>query len=74
MDHKHPGREKHRKPESAKHSGGGMPYFEKEHWEKKMSEPMEGDGRYASEMGAAEELKKSADGLAHYVKSHRAQH
>lgn len=52
----------------------GMPYFEKDHWEKKPGEIKVGGGRYASEMNACEEYKKSADALANYAKKNRAEH
>ena len=44
------------------------------HWEKKLEDTDVGDLRYASEMNTAEEYKKSVDGLANYVKKHKAQH
>lgn len=56
------------------HKGGGMPYFEAGHWEKKMSDVSVADGKYSSEMNQAEECKHSVDKLAGYVKSHKAQH
>lgn len=58
-----------------KHAKGGMIHHLGEgHWEKKVEETEVADGRYASEMGAAQELKADVDGLANYVKSHRAKH
>ena len=56
------------------HHGGGMPEFEKDHWEKNVSPVEMDDNRYASEMNTEEEYKKSVNGLANYVKKHRAQH
>ena len=53
---------------------GGMPRFNADHWEKKMSDVNMSGSRYASEMGAPEELKASVDKLAGYVKSHKAEH
>ncbi len=44
------------------------------HWENKVEHTMVADGKYASEMGASSELKSQVDGLANYVKSHRAKH
>ncbi len=44
------------------------------HWEKTVTQTECAGGRYASEMGAPEELKSQVDGLANYVKSHRAKH
>lgn len=41
------------------------------HWEKKYEDTEVADTRYASEMGAPEELKKQVDGLASYVKKNR---
>lgn len=41
------------------------------HWETKAEDPMVADCRYCSEMGAAEEYKKSVDGLAMYVKKNK---
>ena len=57
-----------------KKSGGGMPYFNNEHWQKDVADVECAGGRYASEMNGAEEYKKSVDKLASYVKSHRAEH
>lgn len=56
------------------HKGPGMAYFEKDHWQKPVGEIEEAGGRYCSEMNAAEEYKKANDGLANYVKKHRAEH
>lgn len=53
---------------------GAMGKFNNGHWEKKSSDVESAGGRYASEMNTAEEYKKSADGLASYVKGHRAKH
>jgi hypothetical protein len=50
------------------HKGAGMPYFEKEHWQKDVADVDMQDKRYCSEMGAAEELKGQVDKLASYVK------
>lgn len=48
-----------------------IPQFNEGHWEKK-PEPVEcGGGRYSSEFNQSEEYKKSADGLANYVKKHK---
>lgn len=51
-----------------------MPQFNEGHWEKKPSETECGGGRYASEMNTCEEYKKDVDGLASYVRKHRAKH
>jgi hypothetical protein len=51
-----------------------MSNFNQGHWEKKPEDTMTAGGRYASEMGASEEYKKSVDGLAAYAKKHRAKH
>lgn len=53
---------------------GAMGKFNNGHWEKKPADVECGGGRYASEMNTSEEYKKSADGLANYVKKHRAAH
>lgn len=55
-------------------AGGGMPYFEKEHWQKPVEDIECGGGRYASEMGAASEYRESVDKLAEYARKHRAEH
>lgn len=51
-----------------------MPQFNEGHWQKDVSDVDSAGGRYASEMNTAEEYKKSADGLAGYVKKHRMQY
>lgn len=51
-----------------------MPQFNEGHWEKKMDDVDIADGRYSSEMNQAEEYKRSVDGLANYVKTHKAKH
>lgn len=53
------------------HKGGGMPYFEKDHWQKKVDDIEVADERYASEMNTEEEYRRSADGLANYAKKHK---
>jgi len=53
------------------HKDGGMPYFEKEHWERKVSDVSVADGKYSSEMNQAEEYKKDVDALASYAKKHK---
>jgi len=53
----------------AKNLKGAM--LPKDHWEKDLGKCEYGGGKYASEMGAQEELKASVDGLSKYVKSHR---
>ncbi len=42
-----------------------------EHWEKKPGETAVADGKYASEMGNPEDLKRSVDALASYAKKNR---
>ena len=42
-----------------------------DHWEKKYDGTNVADGRYASEMGAPEELKGQVDALAAYAKKHK---
>jgi len=54
-----------------KSSGRGMPYFEKDHWEKKPEETGVADLKYATEFGNPEDLKRSVDGLANYVKKNK---
>lgn len=63
-----------RKASAAAHSGGGMPNFNKGHWEKDLGDVETAGGRYSSEMNQAEEYKTSVDKLANYVKKHRAEH
>lgn len=60
--------------ESMAQMPGAMGNFNKGHWEKKPANVECAGGRYASEMNTAEEYKKSADGLASYVKKHREKH
>ena len=57
-----------------KSKGGGMPYFNKEHWQKDVADVQVADGRYASEMNTAEEYKKQVDSLANYAKKHKMQY
>jgi len=60
--------------ESMAQKPGAMKQFNEGHWEKKPEEPELAGGRYASEMNTAEEYKASENGLANYVKKHRAKH
>lgn len=48
-----------------------MGQFNDGHWEKKYEPLKVADGKYASEMGNPEDLKRSNDALASYVKSHK---
>ena len=41
------------------------------HWEDKVEDTMVADTRYCSEMDAKQELKRSVDGLAGYVKKNK---
>jgi len=54
--------------------GFGMPYFEKDHWQKPVEDISVADERYSSEMNECEDYKKSVDGLASYAKKHKAKH
>ena len=55
-------------------SVSAMPQFNRDHWEKKLSDTSVADGRYASEMNTEAEYKAQVDGLANYAKKHRAKH
>lgn len=57
-----------------KSKGGGLPNFNREHWEQKPGETQVGGGRYCSEMGAAQELKSQVDKLAAYTKKNKMQY
>lgn len=51
------------------HQGAGMPYFDKEHWQKDAGDIDVCNLKYTSgEMSNPEHLKKSADALSSYVK------
>jgi len=54
--------------------GAGMPYFEKEHWQKDVKDIECVDERYASEMNTCEEYHEMANGLASYARKHKAKH
>lgn len=55
--------------------GPGMEYFNKDHWQKKVEDVACADQKYShNEMGQADDYKKSSDGLAAYVKSHKQKH
>jgi hypothetical protein len=65
----------HKKHKSHPHDKmAAMPQFNEGHWEKKQSDVEVGGGRYSSEFGQSEEYKKDVDGLAGYVKKHKAKH
>ena len=64
----------HKDKAHPKPKGGGMAYFEKEHWQKPVSDTMVADERYSSEMNQCEEYKSSVDALASYAKKHKAKH
>lgn len=52
--------------------GRGMAEMEKNHWEKKVSDTREANGKYArSEMGNPEELADNERKLASYAKKHQ---
>jgi len=48
-----------------------MGQFNEGHWEKKPADTSVADGKYATEMGNPEDLKKSVDALASYVKKNK---
>jgi len=54
-----------------KAKGGGMPYFERDHWEKPQGDTKVANGKYASEMGNAEDLKESVNKLADYTRKNK---
>lgn len=53
-----------------KKEGKGNP-MPKAHWEKSESQVMSCDEKYASEFGNPQDLERSADALAHYVKKNK---
>jgi hypothetical protein len=61
----------HKDKAHPKPHGGGMPAFEKDHWEKKVSDISVADGKYSSEMNQMEEYKSSVDALSSYAKKHK---
>lgn len=52
-------------------SKNAMGQFNEGHWEKKPGNTSVADGKYATEMGNPEDLKKSVDALASYTKKHK---
>jgi hypothetical protein len=56
------------------HKGGGMPYFEKDHWQKDVKDVTVCNEKYGTEFGAPEEYKKSVDALSAYAKRHKEKH
>jgi hypothetical protein len=67
-------KDSHRDKAHTAPKGGGMPNFQREHWQNNISDSETAGGRYASEMNTNAEYKHNVDKLAGYVKSHRAQH
>lgn len=59
----------HSKEAQAKMNGMGQ--FNKDHWTKDQGKTAVADGRYASEMGNPEDLKRSVDALAAYTKKNK---
>lgn len=53
------------------HKMAAMKEFNDGHWEKKPGETNVADGKYATEMGNPEDLKRSVDSLASYVKKNK---
>lgn len=55
-----------------KAKGGGMPNFERDHWEKKPGDTNVADGKYTQgEMSNPEHLKESVNKLASYTKKNK---
>jgi hypothetical protein len=54
--------------------GRGMPYFERDHWQKKIPDVNLGKERYASEMNTEEEYRMMVNKQTAYLKSHKAEH
>lgn len=48
-----------------------MAQFNEGHFQKKVEDTMVADGKYCSEMGAAEELKGQVNALASYAKKNK---
>lgn len=67
---------KHSKHKAHPHDKvSAMPQFNEGHWQKDVQDVSVADTRYtADNMDQVGSYKKSVDGLANYVKSHKAQH
>ena len=58
-----------------KDKSSGMPYFNKDHWEKKPGEVELSNGKYSEgNFSEGEHLKTSVNKLSSYVRKHKAQH
>ena len=64
----------HKDKAHPKPKGGGMPYFEKEHWQKDVNDVELSDGRYSSQMNQLEEYTEMVNKQAKFMKNHKAQH
>jgi hypothetical protein len=53
------------------HKMAAMGQFNNGHWEKKPGETSVADGKYATEFGNPEDLKRSVNSLATYTKKHK---
>ena len=64
----------HKDKAHPKPKDGGIPYFEKDHWQKDVKDVITEDKRYASEMNTEEEYRHMVDKLSSYARSHKAEH
>ena len=71
-EHHHHHHKKHHKEHHSEHGKHGLKMpMGNAHWEEHPGDVMVENGKYASEMGAARELKDQVDGLANYAKKHQ---